>query len=162
MGVYIGEFGGKNIEQDLNRLLSAQSSSATLRKSERSCDTMVLPILNAYVAEFDLKQAMGATAALISYMHLINDEANYSQYTLRHHDLSQYMKLDASALRALNLMPSLQDQGGNKNTSLFGLLNRCKTSQGVRLLGQWLKQPLVNLHMIGMCPPHSVLAYSRS
>ncbi|PLW20015.1 hypothetical protein PCANC_10167 [Puccinia coronata f. sp. avenae] len=32
--------------------------------------------------------------------------------------------------------------------SLFGLLNRCKTSQGARLLGQWLKQPLVNLHEI--------------
>lgn len=35
--------------------------------------------------------------------------------------------------------------------SLFGLLNRCKTAQGQRLLGMWLKQPLVNLHEIGEC-----------
>ena len=36
----------------------------------------------------------------------------------------------------------------NKNTTLFGLLNKCKTAQGARLLGSWLKQPLVNLHEI--------------
>lgn len=39
--------------------------------------------------------------------------------------------------------------GSNKNMSLYGLLNRCKTSQGMRLLAQWLKQPLINLHDIG-------------
>lgn len=36
-----------------------------------------------------------------------------------------------------------------KNTTLHGLLNKCKTAQGTRLLGSWLKQPLVNLHEIG-------------
>lgn len=35
-----------------------------------------------------------------------------------------------------------------QNTTLFGLLNKCKTSQGARLLGTWLKQPLINLHEI--------------
>lgn len=71
----------------------------------------------------------------------------HGQFRLHHHDLSQYMKLDASALKALNLMPN-PELGGNKNMSLYGLLNRCKTSQGQRLLGRWLKQPLVNLHAI--------------
>lgn len=32
--------------------------------------------------------------------------------------------------------------------SVFGLLNRCKTAQGTRLLAMWLKQPLVNRHII--------------
>ena len=32
--------------------------------------------------------------------------------------------------------------------SVYGLLDRCFTSQGKRLLGRWLKQPLVNLHEI--------------
>lgn len=46
--------------------------------------------------------------------------------------------------------------GSNKNMSVYGLLNRCKTSQGMRLLAQWLKQPLINLHDIGeLCDPNS-------
>ena len=57
------------------------------------------------------------------------------------------MRLDASALNALNLMPSPQE-GSNKTMSLYGLLNKCKTAQGSRLLVQWLKQPLLNIQEI--------------
>ena len=52
------------------------------------------------------------------------------------------MKLDAAALKALNLMPGPRD--GAKNMSLYGLLNHCKTPTGSRLLAQSLKQPLMN------------------
>lgn len=90
---------------------------------------------------------MAATAALIGYLDLMRDSSNFGHYTLSHYDLKQYMRLDASAVQALSLLPVLRDTG-NKNTNLFGLLNKCKTAQGGRLLGQWLKQPLVNLHEI--------------
>ncbi|KZT61654.1 DNA mismatch repair protein [Calocera cornea HHB12733] len=123
------EFAVRNVEQDLRRILKEETA------------TVQLP-------EFDLKTAMAATSALLSYLSILMDESNYGQYTLKHHDLSQYMRLDSSALRALNLMPGPQDGAANKNASVFGLLNRCKTSQGTRLLGAWLKQPLVNLHEI--------------
>jgi len=33
--------------------------------------------------------------------------------------------------------------------SLFGLLNTCRTSQGTRLLAQWLQQPLLDPGEIG-------------
>jgi DNA mismatch repair protein MSH2 len=32
--------------------------------------------------------------------------------------------------------------------SLFGLLNKCQTSQGSRLLAQWLRQPLLDFDAI--------------
>ncbi|KAF8531333.1 DNA mismatch repair protein MSH2 [Gautieria morchelliformis] len=121
------DFTPKNIEQDLNRLLKVETSSSAL-------------------PEFDFKLAMGATSALVSYLSLLTDASNHGQYTLRRHDLAQFMKLDASALRALSLMPAPGNH--SKTTSLFGLLNKCKSPQGVRLLGTWLKQPLVNLHEI--------------
>ncbi|WVN89665.1 uncharacterized protein L203_104895 [Cryptococcus depauperatus CBS 7841] len=123
------EFQTRNVEQDLNRLLDGSHSDA------------VRP-------EFELKIAMSALSALISYLSLLSDISLHAQFHFQKHDLSQYMKLDASALKALNLMPNPQELGGNKNMSLYGLLNRCKTSQGMRLLGRWLKQPLVNLHEI--------------
>jgi DNA mismatch repair protein MSH2 len=90
---------------------------------------------------------MGASAALIKYLGLMSDASNFGQYTLYQHNLSAYMRLDASALRALNLMPGPND-GANKTMSLFGLLNKCKTALGTRLLAQWLKQPLLNLPAI--------------
>ena len=77
---------------------------------------------------------------------LMSDDTNFGHYNLYQHDLAQYMKLDASALKALNLMPGPRD--GAKNMSLYGLLNKCKTSIGTRLLAQWLKQPLMNLEEI--------------
>ena len=76
----------------------------------------------------------------------MTDSMNFGQYKLYQHDLSQYMRLDASALRALNLMPGPRD--GSKNMSVYGLLNRCKTAVGTRLLAQWLKQPLMSLEEI--------------
>lgn len=115
---------------------------------------------------------MSATAALIRYLDLMRDDSNFGHYTLSQHDLRQYMRLDASAVMALTLLPSPRDSlammngasatshrgasaatgsvGGNKNTSLLGLLNKCKTAQGARLIAQWLKQPLMNLHEISM------------
>lgn len=57
------------------------------------------------------------------------------------------MRLDGSALTALNLLPTAED-GPKKSTSVYGLLNQCKTAQGSRLFAQWLKQPLLSLHEI--------------
>jgi hypothetical protein len=53
-------------------------------------------------AEFDNKVAMASVAALISYLNLLSDPSNFGVYALKTHDLSMYMRLDASALRALN------------------------------------------------------------
>jgi DNA mismatch repair protein MSH2 len=118
-----GDFGTKDIDQDLARLLKDEKAAATLPQT-------------------DLKLAMGSAAALIKYLGVLHDSSNFGQYQLYQHDLSQYMKLDASALKALNLMPGPRD--GAKTMSLYGLLNHCKTPVGSRLLSQWLKQPLMN------------------
>ena len=121
------DFGTRDIEQDLARLLKDEHGAGTLPQA-------------------DLKQAMGSAAALIKYLGVLSDPSNFGQYALYQHDLSQYMKLDAAALKALNLMPGPRD--GSKTMSLYGLLNHCKTPVGSRLLAQWLKQPLMSLDEI--------------
>lgn len=35
-----------------------------------------------------------------------------------------------------------------KSSSLYGVLNNCRTAQGQRLLMQWLKQPLTDIAKI--------------
>ena len=119
-----GDFANRDIEQDFARILRDERAIGTLPQT-------------------DLKLAMSSAAALIKYLGVMSDPTNFGQYQLYQHDLSQYMKLDSSALKALNLMPSLKD--GSKTMNLFGLLNHCKTPVGSRLLAQWLKQPLMNL-----------------
>lgn len=96
------DFGTKDIEQDLPRLLKEEHGTGTLPQT-------------------DLKLAMGAAACLIKYLGVMSDSSNFGQYQLYQHDLSQYMKLDAAALKALNLMPGPKD--GGKNMSIYGLLN---------------------------------------
>lgn len=121
------DFHNRDVEQDLARILRDERAATMLPQT-------------------DLKLAMTSAAALIKYIGIMSDPSNYGQYQLYQHDLSQYMKLDASALKALNLMPGPMD--GSKTMSLFGVLDHCKTPVGSRLLALWLKQPLMTLEEI--------------
>ncbi|KAI0711342.1 DNA mismatch repair protein [Earliella scabrosa] len=130
------DFTTKNINDDLLRLLNASSTPSTSTDSAATIPQLAFP------------NAPAALSALVSYLSLLSDTSNHGAWSIRTHDLSQYMRLDASALRALNLTEAPGNIGSNKNTTLFGLLNKCRTAQGSRLLGSWLKQPLVNRHEI--------------
>jgi len=52
----------------------------------------------------------------VSYLSLLSDPANHESWKIRTHDLSQYMRLDASALKALSLVES-----GGPGVSLLSL-----------------------------------------
>ncbi|KAJ4001111.1 muts domain V-domain-containing protein [Lentinula boryana] len=135
------EFSTKNVADDLPRLLSAAAMPSATENT--SADASVT------IPQLTLPTAPSALSALITYLSLLSDPSNHNAFSIRTHDLGQFMRLDASALRALNLTEAPGNvETTTRNTTLLGLLNKCKTAQGMRLLGTWLKQPLVNLHEI--------------
>lgn len=127
----ISDFNSKDIVQDLNRLLK-------FNNSEQGNAAML--------SEIDLKYSMCGIAAIIKYLELLSDENNFGHFKLDKFELSQFVHLDSAAVKALGLIPLISDE--NKSCSLFGLLNRCRTIPGQRLLSQWIKQPLLDINKI--------------
>ncbi|CAD5124214.1 DgyrCDS12512 [Dimorphilus gyrociliatus] len=119
------EFNPKHIEQDMNRLLKNQND-------------FLLP-------DIDRELILSCLSALISYLEILNQEENFQQFTLATVDLDQYMRLDSTAAKALNVLPENQ---GVQSDSLLGVLNECKTAMGQRLLNQWILQPLKDVQLI--------------
>ncbi|ODV61420.1 mismatch repair ATPase MSH2 [Ascoidea rubescens DSM 1968] len=124
------QFNNDDIESDLSKLLT----------SNHSLSLSTTSILSNQLS-------LSSTTSLINYLNLLSDDSNYNTYDFKVHTLNQYMKLDLSAIKALNLFPTSRDQA-TKNSNIFSLLDRCKTNEGKRLLSQWIKQPLTDLPQI--------------
>jgi DNA mismatch repair protein MSH2 len=121
------EFAPADVEQDLKRLLGSTFGN--------------LP-------QLEQKAVMSSTAALIRYFDLMSDDANTARFKMKQYNLSDFMRLDSAVVRALNLMPNPQEVSQNRSSSLYGLLNQCKTAMGSRLLNMWIKQPLLDIRQI--------------
>ena len=81
---------------------------------------------------------------------MASDDSNLSKFSIVTFDLTQYVRLDSAASAALHLTAygseSLVGTSARANAprTLIGLLNKCRTSSGQRLLAQWIKQPLTD------------------
>eukprot|EP00002_Diphylleia_rotans_P003084 TRINITY_DN12067_c0_g1_i1.p1 TRINITY_DN12067_c0_g1~~TRINITY_DN12067_c0_g1_i1.p1 ORF type:complete len:919 (+),score=178.55 TRINITY_DN12067_c0_g1_i1:68-2824(+) len=117
----------KDIEQDLSRLTGCNPNT---------------------IGELSLRNAMIATAMIIKYLDLTGDSSSFGKYKVCALETGKYMKLGGAAIKALNFFAS-KDEGKKKTTSMYGLLNRCKSAMGSRLLLQWMKQPLLSTVDIG-------------
>jgi len=87
-----------------------------------------------------------AVGGLLSYLHETqkNDLSYISQ--LQIYSMSQFMELDYTARRNLELTASLH--GGEKKGSLLWVLDKTRTAMGARMLRQWLEKPLLNVAQI--------------
>ncbi|CCG21749.1 Msh2 DNA mismatch repair factor [Candida orthopsilosis Co 90-125] len=125
----ISAFNTKNIEQDLVKLLEEDNIQ------------MMFSSKGMKLTEYSL--SLSCCNALVAYLELLENDSKH--FSVDKYDLSAYMKLDSSTIKALNVFPEFKSTSIN---SIFELLNKCKTSGGSRLLSQWLKQPLTNVEAI--------------
>lgn len=129
------DFNSDDIVQDLNRLLYFREDQ------DRNANAL---------SEMSLTNAMGSLGAVIKFLNLTGSDGNFNQFKIYTLDVHRFVRLDQAALQALNVMPKPGTNstdtnllsGSSKAYSLLGVLNNCVTSQGKRLLEQWLKQPL--------------------
>lgn len=118
------DFSQKNLEADLPKLLQGH--------------------LEEHRAILEREGAASALSGVIAYSELLADESGYGRHALCHYDVGRFMRLDSAAMRALNVFRGKNGSRGDR-FSLYGLLNKCKTPMGKRLLARWLKQPLTDV-----------------
>lgn len=95
--------------------------------------------------------AISALAVAINYLELTNEIANHGQFQLISLDSNRFVHLDAAAVSALNLFPKPGTSTKSSTyrwQSVLGVLDRCRTPQGHRLIAQWIKQPLRDYELI--------------
>lgn len=114
-----------------------------------SCDFLATHFRVTHLDGFGLAgkvAGINASGALLAYLKEtlclpighINRIQTYST--------SQFMALDSTTLRNLELVDSSHNEG-RKNT-LLSVLDRTQTPMGARLIRQWIKQPLLSVETI--------------
>ncbi|HHF7373216.1 DNA mismatch repair protein MutS [Legionella bozemanae] len=105
---------------------------------KRLCDQFSVNDLSAF-GEQDHPTALVAAGALLSYLQATQKQAlpHLTTMTLEHaHD---YLQLDASTQKHLEIF---ENMSGNHENSLLSLLDKTACSMGSRLLKRWLGRPL--------------------
>lgn len=85
---------------------------------------------------------INAAGALLSYLQESLCLSIEHIRELQTYSTSQYMTLDRTTQRNLELTESLND--GSRRNTLLGLLDKTQTPMGARLLRHWVKQPLLD------------------
>jgi len=90
-----------------------------------------------------LPLAVRAAGALVQYLRETQKAALAQLRDLRTYSTSEFMTLDASTRRNLELTQTIRT--GSVRGSLLGVLDATVTAMGGRLLRQWLNQPLLDV-----------------
>ena len=91
----------------------------------------------------DKPAAVCAFGCAIQYLHATQMTGLERMNKLDVYSDAQYMKLDITARRNLELLETMRSQ--EKRGSLLGVLDNTKTAMGKRLLRSWIEQPLVQI-----------------
>ena len=98
---------------------------------------------NVNNAEHQMPVAFASIDVLANALKLSSsDQEQAGRFTFNLSSISSYMRLDSAAAEAVNLLP--KPDHPSAFGSLYGVLNRCKTKMGSRLLERWLRQPLLD------------------
>ncbi len=110
----------------------------------RLCEQFTVSNLAAF-GEQDYPTALIAAGALLSYLQTTQKQALPHLNALTLENSHDYLQLDASTQKHLELFENVQ--GGNEN-SLLSVLDKTACTMGSRLLKRWLGRPLKQQSLI--------------
>jgi DNA mismatch repair protein MutS len=110
-------------------------------------DQLGVSTLSGFGAE-GLDVAAGASGALLRYAQSTQGKGLQHVRTLTVENENEFIGLDASTRRNLELTETLRSQnGGDSGPTLFSLLDHCRTAMGSRLLRHWLHHARRDQHV---------------
>lgn len=114
----------------------------------RCNETLLAQFKSSTLVGFGLKNnslSVRAAGAIVQYLKETQPDALNLLTTLRSYSLNEFMTLDASTRRNLELDETLR---GDRKGSLLGTLDFAITPMGKRLIHQWVSQPLLQVTKI--------------
>ncbi|KRB87624.1 DNA mismatch repair protein MutS [Noviherbaspirillum sp. Root189] len=100
-------------------------------------DQLSVSTLSGFAAE-GLTAAIGAAGALLRYAQSTQGKGLQHVRTLAVEAENEFIGLDASTRRNLELTETLRGSDDTSSPTLFSLLDHCRTAMGSRLLRHWL------------------------
>jgi DNA mismatch repair protein MutS len=111
-------------------------------------ETLLAQFKSSTLVGFGLKDhslQVRAAGAIVQYLKETQPDALNLLTSLRSYSLNEFMTLDASTRRNLELEETLR---GERKGSLLGTLDFSITPMGKRLMHQWVSQPLLQVEKI--------------
>src|SRR5512138_1228886 len=113
------------------------------------CEETLLSHFKASTLDgFGLKHhslSVRAAGAMLQYLKETQPDSMTLMTSLRSYSINEFMTLDASTRRNLELDETLR---GERTGSLLGTLDQTVTPMGKRMIHQWVSQPLLNVEKI--------------
>lgn len=94
----------------------------------------------------DKKEAIRAAGAVLDYLEDTQKRTMDYIQRLRYYSHDDYMTLDATTLKNLEIFQNLRESG--KEGTLLKIIDDTVTSMGCRKLRKWLQQPLLDIDQI--------------
>lgn len=143
-----GEDGGGDGSRGADERLLAYRGDRRLMDDPLPKRALGLLLLRTYGASLPERGGGGAPVLLV-------DEASRGTCELAAGNLGSCLALDRTAAECINLLPPKGGAGSGaaavlvggtgSNNSILGVLDKCRTRMGSRMLELWLRQPLVDL-----------------
>ncbi|MBP5152700.1 MAG: DNA mismatch repair protein MutS, partial [Lachnospiraceae bacterium] len=112
---------------------------------EKECERIIKEHFKVTSVEglglLDYRSGMLAAGAMLSFLHETQKTSLDNLTTIRAYDTSNYMRLDSSTRRNLELCETMREK--RKIGSLLWVLDKTKTAMGGRLLRNYVEQPLI-------------------